>query len=144
MSHDNQRLAGVLTLAGIAPIWGLLVLRLWLDGAPLGLIALGYGAVIASFVCGVHWGLFMSRAEQMPFNLLVTSNVGALLAWAMLVLGLASPTAGFFGLALVLAGLLAMDWLIRQRSGIEPWFWRLRWMASLGLGVGLIVWGIWA
>ena len=56
MSHDNQRLAGVLTLAGIAPIWGLLVLRLWLDSAPLGLIALGYGAVIASFVCGMHWG----------------------------------------------------------------------------------------
>ena len=98
--------------------------------------------MIASFVCGVHWGLFMARYRVMPFNLLVTSNVGALAAWAMLLLGQVSLPTGFVGLALVLAGLLALDWRLVQRGGIAPWFWRLRWMATAGLGLGLLVWGI--
>tara|TARA_R110000868_G_scaffold42980_1_gene145099 strand:+ start:2774 stop:3208 length:435 start_codon:yes stop_codon:yes gene_type:complete len=142
MSRDNQRIATVLTLAGITPIWILLALRPLVFVDTLALAALGYGAVIASFVCGVHWGLFMARYRVMPFNLLVTSNVGALAAWAMLLLGQVSLPTGFVGLALVLAGLLALDWRLVQRGGIAPWFWRLRWMATAGLGLGLLVWGI--
>lgn len=142
MTPNNQRLASVLTLAGIAPIWLLLAARLWLGEPTLALMALGYGAVIASFVCGLHWGQFMGQSETVPVNLLVTSNVGALLAWALLGFGQVWFAGAAFGLALLLAGLLLIDGLRRQRGLIEAWFWRLRWLASMGLGLGLMAWGI--
>ncbi|WP_193335149.1 DUF3429 domain-containing protein [Devosia beringensis] len=144
MTRDNQRLASVLTLAGIAPIWLLLGARLWLGMPALVLApwALGYGAVIASFVCGVHWGQFMSQSETMPVNLLVTSNVGALLAWGFLGLGQVWVSGAALGLALLLAGVLALDAIMLRRGVIDPWFWRLRWQASAGLGLGLVAWGM--
>tara|TARA_R110002020_G_scaffold14062_3_gene49947 strand:+ start:274 stop:708 length:435 start_codon:yes stop_codon:yes gene_type:complete len=142
MTRDNQRLAAALTLSGVAPIWLLLAARLWLGEPALALVALGYGAVIASFVCGVHWGQFMHQSADMPVNLLVTSNVGALLAWALLGLGQVWVSGAALGLALVLAGLLALDAMLLRRKVIDPWFWRLRWLASLGLGSGLVAWGI--
>ncbi|MGV8831932.1 MAG: DUF3429 family protein [Devosia sp.] len=142
MDRDNQIIAAGLVVAGIMPVWILLALKFWLPELALAPLALGYGAVIASFVCGVHWGLFMTRSRIMPVNLLVTSNVGALLAWAMLALGQGSAVSGFTGMALVLAGLLALDFWLLQRGGIAPWFWRLRWIATAGLGLGLLVWGV--
>lgn len=142
MSPSHQRLAALLTLSGMAPIWLLLAARLWLGEPALAPWALAYGAVIASFVCGVHWGLFMHQSGTMPVNLLVTSNVGALLAWGFLGLGQVWFAGAAFGLALVLAGLLALDGLLLRRGVIAPWFWRLRWLASAGLGLGLVAWGI--
>jgi hypothetical protein len=142
MTRNNQGLAGALTLAGVAPIWLLLAARLGLDAPALAPVALGYGAVIASFVCGVHWGQFMGRSETMPINLLVTSNVGALLAWGLLALGQVWVSGAALGLALLLAGLLALDGIMLRGGVIDPWFWRLRWQASAGLGLGLVAWGM--
>jgi len=142
MTRNNQLLASALTLAGVAPIWLLLAARLALDAPALAPLALGYGAVIASFVCGVHWGLFMGQSERVPVNLLVTSNVGALLAWGFLALGQVWVSGAAIGLALLLAVLLALDGVLLQQGSVEPWFRRLRWMASVGLGLGLVVWGM--
>ena len=43
-------------------------------------IILTYGAVIVSFVAGVHWGIYLFKDP--PLNLFIHSNIAALLAWS--------------------------------------------------------------
>lgn len=142
MTDDQTRVARYLALAGIAPPWVALGFGLVSEGAWAGFAALTYGAVIVSFVCGMHWGLFMQPRGPMPINLLITSNVGALAAWAMLLISMWSATAAFLGLAACLALLLQIDRRLLGAGTIAPWFWRLRRDASLGLGVAMLIWSV--
>lgn len=142
MTQDQRRLAQLLTYCGILPPWLALGLHLGFAWQPAGFAALTYGAIIASFLCGVHWGLFMQATRPMPFNLLLTSNAGALAAWAMLLVSLWSPALAFVGVAMVLGVLLLIDRRLLSLGVIEPWFWTIRRNASIGLGAGLIVWSL--
>ena len=78
MIQGHINLARALTCAGILPPWLALILHVSTGWPWAGFAALTYGAVIASFVCGMHWGLAMQPHKPMPVNLLITSNVGAL------------------------------------------------------------------
>ena len=142
MTQGQINLARLLTYAGILPPWLALIVNLSTGLPWTGFAALTYGAVIASFVCGMHWGLAMQRPRSMPVNLLVTSNVGALAAWAMLLASMWSTDLAFIGLVIVLGVLLLIDRKLLSAAVIEPWFWSVRWLASIGLGTGLIFWSI--
>lgn len=142
MTQGQRRLAQYLTYCGILPPWLALGLHFGLGWQPASFAALTYGAVIASFLCGMHWGLFMQLHKPISINLLLTSNAGALAAWAMLLVSLWSPALAFVGLAMVLAVLLFIDRKLLSQGVIEPWFWTIRRNASIGLGAGLIVWSL--
>lgn len=142
MTQGQRRLARYLTYSGILPPWLALALHFGLGWQPAGFAALTYGAIIASFLCGMHWGLFLQLPKPVPINLLLTSNAGALAAWAMLLLSLWSAPLAFVGLAMVLAVLLFIDRRLLSLGVIKPWFWTIRRNASIGLGAGLIVWSL--
>lgn len=86
-------------------------------------VAIGYGAVIASFIAGIHWAVHLFSGARGGDNLLIASNVVALVAWGALLIG------GMWGLALLIAcfaALFALDRRLHSR-GIWPlWFFRLR------------------
>lgn len=142
MTESQIRLARGLTYAGILPVWLALLLHLTVQLPSAGLAALLYGAVIASFVCGMHWGQFIEARQPVPVNLLITSNIGALAAWVLALLSLWSFPLAFIGLAVVLGALLLVDRRLLSARLIAPWFWTLRRNASLGLGAGLLVWSV--
>lgn len=111
-------LAGAGTLPFLAGAAGLL-LR---NGEWIGAVQV-YGAVIASFVCGIHWGAALFAAEGLALRLFLVSNIAALLGWVAALL----PTGpGFLLLAVLFAALLTVDRHL-WRAGLWPlWFWRLR------------------
>jgi uncharacterized protein DUF3429 len=140
---DNQlRFARYLAYAGILPPWLLLALHLTFAPAWAAFASLAYGAIIASFVCGMHWGIYLRPAAPVPVNLLLTSNAGALAAWAMVLVSVLSVPVAGVGLALVLALLLLVDRRLLTAGVLQPWFWPVRRNASIGLGLGLILWSL--
>ncbi len=88
-----------------------------------------YGAVILSFMAGIHWGLAMAdrgagAGQGASWGRLGLSVTPALLGWLALLL---PPVAGFLLLATSFAALLAVD-LASVRRGMAPaWYPRLRW-----------------
>jgi hypothetical protein len=86
-------------------------------------VAIGYGAVIASFIAGIHWAVHLFAGTRGGDNLLVASNVVALVAWGALLIG------GAWGLALLIAcfaTLFALDRRLHRRGVWPAWFFRLR------------------
>lgn len=86
-------------------------------------LAIGYGAVIASFIAGIHWAVHLFAGARCGDNLLVASNVVALIAWGALLIG------GAGGLALLIACfvvLFAIDHRLHRRGLWPVWFFRLR------------------
>lgn len=97
----------------------------WLmaEHSALALVALrGYGAVILSFLGGVHWGLAMRRASP-GFRPLALSVVPSLLGWLGLLL---PPQPGLVLLTVAIIAMLAVDVSLSQRGIAPPWYRSLR------------------
>ncbi len=132
MDGARRRTATALTFAGALP-FVLALPALFFEVPPddtartflLDAVML-YGAVIASFVSGLHWGIYLdpARAERAELNLFVSSNICALAAWSALLLPM--PHAPFLLLAVVFAALLAIDRSLFRKDIIERWFFTLR------------------
>lgn len=139
LHDDRTRLVAVgLTAAGALPFAGGLLNALISDGSWLITVQI-YGAVIASFVSGIHWGAALFAAPRMAPSLLVVSNVTALLAW---IGALIAPGIGFFLLAVVFTALLLIDRLL-YRDGILPsWFFRLRLAVTAAVATACILLGV--
>lgn len=138
----QHRQAMRLTYAGILPPWIALGLEqvaslYWLD-----LAVLTYGAVIASFICGMHWSTFMYKTAPAGSHLLLTSNAGALAAWALVPVSILSMPLALVLMVGLLALLLVIDRQLLAAGAIEPWFWTLRRNATIGLGAGLLAWAV--
>ena len=113
--------ARVLGLAGLLPFVALALALGMLDAPGLrvwaGNALVAYGALVASFLGGIHWGLAMQNVQ--PVNLRLGWGVlPSLLAWVALFLPLS--------LALMLiAGLLiscyAVDRLLYASAGLSGW-----------------------
>jgi hypothetical protein len=142
MTSSSQVLARWLSYAGVLPPWLALLVSGQLPDGWAGFAALSYGAVIASFVCGMHWASYLAAQNPLPTNLLITSNVAALAVWALVLASIWTINLAFAGLVVVLAGLLLIDRQLRAAGAIEPWFWQVRRNASLGLCAGLLVWSL--
>ncbi|MCS6876966.1 MAG: DUF3429 domain-containing protein [Geminicoccaceae bacterium] len=96
---------------------------------------LSYGAVILSFLGGVHWGLAMA-ASRPSFLRYGASTVPALLAWLALLLG---GRPGFVVLAASFASLLAFD-IAAARNGETPaWYPALRWPLTVAVCLALVL-----
>ncbi|MCK2184821.1 DUF3429 domain-containing protein [Halomonas getboli] len=101
---DLDRHAHRLGLAGLLPFL-LALTAAWLAPSAWRFVAiyafLGYGAVILSFLGGVHWGLALAGADPGGRRLIV-GVLPSLVAWPALLLG---PAAGA---ATLLAGFVAL------------------------------------
>ena len=118
-----------LGLAGALPFLALAA-ALFLAAPDLRPVALqaiaAYGAVILSFLGGIHWGLAL-QAGRPSWSRLGPAVLPSLLGWAALLL---APVPG---LLLLAAGFIAMALADHRtaRAGAAPaWYPRLRWPLS--------------
>ena len=137
-------LALALGWAGVLPFWGLaLALAAGIDLPVIGDEAaalVSYGAIILSFMAGVHWGLAM-RAPDAPAGpratwLLAISVVPAIIAWFAT---LAPAGAAIVILAVLFLVLLPVDlWAIGERLA-PPWYRPLRLQLTAAVVTALVV-----
>lgn len=137
-SPSNARIAWGLASAGALPFLAALADILFRDGAWTGYVQI-YGAVIASFICGMHWSVALLSPRAAPVPLLLGSNVGALLAW---VAAIAPASLGFAMFAVLFAALAAIDHLLHRAGSWPAWFWRLRLSISAIVVVTCLLIGI--
>lgn len=131
MNPKQIKLAQLLTALGVIPFAGSLII--YFIRADVSLIhahylSLTYGAIIASFISGVHWGLFLNRARETPINLLVSSNIFAILAWLSLLFIV--PITQYLLQITCFISLLLIDKKLAAHGVIEGWFYQLRKQAS--------------
>jgi hypothetical protein len=138
-------LAWALGLAGLIPF--VLGSALQWYGPPgwrmlAGMALLSYGAVIVSFLGGIHWGLAM-RASPVPVARLVWGVLPSLLGWLAVLLD--SPW-GQAVLALSLLACFAVDRSVYRSSGLAFWLAlraTLTWVATASVLLGALAfwWG---
>ncbi len=122
----NLHLAQVLTYSGTLPLIACALLA-WmpsLSGVDVAAIAVAYGAVIASFISGIHWAASLFFAQRCGHFPLVASNVIALLAWTGLLLD--SAILACLLLVLCFVSLLMIDRRLHAQTVLPTWFYRLR------------------
>jgi hypothetical protein len=78
----------------------------------------GYGAVIASFLGAIHWGLVMRDASKQSLSFLGWGVTPSLLAWGAVML---SPASGLLVIAAVLWICLAVDRVLYPRFQAQAW-----------------------
>jgi len=129
---STMRIACTLTYAGILPflLLGLAVI-LKIRGHDYDLALRAYGAVIISFLCGIHWAIHLLFSDQCPRNLLIYSNAVTLVAYGSLFFGFHSL--GLIIEAFCLAFLLKLDDELRERRLIPVWYYGLRPNATLAV-----------
>jgi hypothetical protein len=125
MNKNQITLAKTLTYSGTLPLIASVIAR-YLPLAELNstLIAETYSAIIISFLCGIHWAIYLFFAEKCPRNLLITSNMVALLAWASLLVR--DQSIALLLQALCFLYLLTLDLKLRDAGIVSQWFYQLR------------------
>lgn len=125
MSASNDLLPSVwarrMGYAGLLP-FVLLALAIWMAD-PIyrefsSRALLGYGAVIASFLGAIHWGLVMRDPSQQSLAMLGWGVGPSLIAWLAL---MASPVFGLFVMAGLLWTCFAVDRVIYPRFQTQGW-----------------------
>ncbi len=137
LRRDVPPAAFILGFLGAVPFVGLAGLAFL--AAPMGVWAatalLAYGAIILSFMGGVHWGWAMA-ADEPDFTRLGTSVLPSLLGWGGFLLG---GTAGLVVIALGFAALLWLDLEAVKAGRAAAWYRRLRWPLTLIVVASLLV-----
>ncbi|MDO9520309.1 MAG: DUF3429 domain-containing protein [Pseudohongiella sp.] len=142
MKKFDITVANILTYCGTLPLIGSVIILFFpmavpmagLDGA---FIASTYSAVIISFLCGIHWAAYLFFAEKCPRNLLISSNVVALLAWVSLLTSNQLTTTLIQVLCFLY--LLALDLKLRDTGILADWFFRLRRNATIVVVLCLVI-----
>jgi hypothetical protein len=141
MRHVFASDATLLTYVGILPFWlSALAMGIGWEEDRAFWAFRAYGAVIVSFIGGLHWAIAMKEARYPTRGLLATSNGIALVAWCSLLLD--SRLCGLALLALALLCLLWVDARLHARGQIDDWLMRLRWRATLLVLVSLVGVGV--
>ena len=126
---NKETFAQFLTYAGTIPFLGA-VLMPHIYPEFLGLdfdhVVLTYGAVIASFIAGIHWGIYLFKDAHT--NLFIHSNIAALLAWFAVL----TAIPGSVGILIItFFYLLFIDKQLSNVGVIEDWYMRTRLIASI-------------
>lgn len=129
----NQRaitMANTLTYSGTLPLVAALAAIVYpMDDVNAAQIAITYSAIIISFLCGIHWAVYLFFSETCPRNLLITSNIVALLAWGALLAS--NHVLAMLLHALCFLYLLTLDLKLRDEGIYPDWFYRLRRNATI-------------
>lgn len=147
--HDPQDTALIRTLghAGLIP-FVLLALLLWVLAGELqtfvSIALAGYGALIVSFLGGIHWGIAWTAARQAgvasPHHAqrhhLLWGIAASLLAWPGMLM---PPFAGLAWLGFLLIICYLADRQLYARAGLQAWLtlrFRLSAIAALSCFIG--------
>jgi hypothetical protein len=130
MNKKNIMCARVLTYTGIIPFLFLgMAVALQARGLDYSLALFAYGAVIISFLCGIHWAVFLFFSQNCSRNLLWYSNAITLIGWLSVL-----PVMSHFAFLLQILSfvyLLTLDRELYRNEVIPSWFFRLRLNATL-------------
>jgi hypothetical protein len=126
--------AAVLGLAGVVPFAASALGSFWL-GASATAALLAYGAVILSFLGGIHWGLAIGQRDP-SYRRLGLGVVPSLVGWAPLLLGGAG---GLLLLAAAFVAVLALDFQLSRGVMAPAWFPRLRTLLTVAVVLCLLV-----
>lgn len=130
MNKQQVKLASILTTLGALPFVGAVAAQLaGISAYHTSYFSLTYGAVILSFLGGMHWGVFLSQAHVTRINLLVSSNLFALLAWLSLLMLV--PLTQYLIQITCFVALLLIDRKLAADGMIERWFYNLRKQVTL-------------
>ena len=116
--------AQFLTYSGSVPFLGAVLAKYFgvdILGVNADLLIYTYGAVIASFIAGIHWAVYLFR--DFKSNLFVHSNIVALVAWSVPLLHI---PAGSLLLVLCFGYLLYIDRQLVANGIWEKWYYRMR------------------
>jgi hypothetical protein len=135
----DRRLSMLLTYAGTLPLViaaaGLIVGRL--DPNLVVVVASTYSAMIVAFLAGIHWACYLFFAERCSYNLLITSNIVALLAWLSLLIPHQQFLLGLQILCFLFV--LLLDDKLRRADILPSWFYALRRNATVIVVVSLFI-----
>jgi len=123
-----------LGLWGAVPFLVLSVLSIFVDdlwGVNVESALIAYGAVILSFLGGVHWGMaiswFGTEAPQIFDRRLMISVVPSLLGWLALLL---PASVALLVLAISFAAMLYIDLVAAGQGQAPSWYPALRWLLT--------------
>jgi hypothetical protein len=126
----KTRLVKLLTYGGTLPLLLCVMATLMpVSAADPVRIALCYGAVIASFLCGIHWAIYLLLGDRCRRNLLLYSNAIALTAWLALLI--APPCVALCLLGLCFLALLKLDNGLVVCDIYPAWYGTLRRNATI-------------
>jgi hypothetical protein len=125
MKPPTHALAIILTYSGTLPLIACAVLSfLPQPEIDVMMFARTYSAIIVSFLCGIHWAVYLFFAEKCSRNLLITSNLVALIVW-LLLLSTNSLLTTMLQIVCFLY-LLTLDLRLHNAGLLPEWFYRLR------------------
>lgn len=124
MRIPHQTLAKILTYSGTVPLIVCTLASYMHSPFDVRFFAVCYGAVIISFLSGIHWAIYLFFSEKCPQNLLFTSNAAALIAWLSLLI---YPSwLSFLLQACCFLYLLMLDLKLNRAELLPKWFYSLR------------------
>lgn len=143
MQRDQRLWAKGLALFGATPFIAAVLAQLaGLANDHTTTLSLTYGAIIISFLSGIHWGLYLTHEKARRINLLITSNILAVLAWVTLWLW--TPGMQYLVQLACFISLLMIDRRLLADGVIERWFYQLRQQISLLVMVCLLLMVWWS
>lgn len=138
MKKNQIILAKLLTYSGTIPFIASLFLTSYsLHEMHTSVVVITYSAIISSYICGIHWAIYIFFADKCPRHLLISSNTLTLLVWISTLIPYQSlvpllHAVGFFYL-------LTIDSLLCDISIIPKWFYILRRNATIIVVTCLII-----
>jgi hypothetical protein len=141
MDDPYPKYACLLTYLGALPFGiAMIFLMNGVSQERVSYILCTYGAVIVSFICGIHWGISMKHQEKKPTWLLASSNGITLVAWGCMILP--SRPIALMTLGFCLFFLLLIDQRLYTLNQTDGWYIRMRWRVTglviLSLAVSVI------
>lgn len=138
MNEKNILSARVLTYTGIIPFLFLgMAVALHASGLDYRFALFAYGAVIISFLCGIHWAVFLFFSQKCSRNLMLHSNAIALIGWLSVFPVMLQVT--FLLQIFSFAYLLIIDLELYRNKVIPSWFFYLRRNATLIVVLLLVI-----
>ncbi|RZV34138.1 MAG: DUF3429 domain-containing protein [Chromatiales bacterium] len=130
---NEKNLYSALAYAGVTPFVACALLPLVGIVAippfgPLDQLVNSYGLAIVCFLSGIHWANYLANKDELPFNLMVSSNAIFLLAWFGYVLGGLSASLVIQVASLGL--LLFIDWRLKADAVLTAHYFRVRFTAT--------------
>ena len=139
---NDKLLYSSLTYAGVTPFLACALLPFVGIASippfgPLDQLVNSYGLAIVCFLAGIHWANYLHSKDDLPFNLMISSNAVFLLAWFGFVL--CSLSVSLVIQIAALAILLYIDWRLKSASVITAHYFRARFTATVLATVSLIL-----
>jgi len=130
MNSRNVLLAKSLTYSGTLPfILCVISLLMNFPFMEASFLVRAYASVIISFLCGIHWAIYLFFSDKCPKNLFISSNVVAAIAWLSLI---TPPYIIFLMLQpICFLYMLFLDFQLCKALILPNWFYNLRRNATI-------------